>query len=88
MAQQQDLTYPTLADTLWSPTAGSNAARAIALAVAGSILLAISAISAIIIVGLGLWRTARGPRAQTASSSSAVSDSTSATVRSSESEIR
>jgi phosphatidylcholine synthase len=52
------------------------------------ILLAVSALSAIIIVGLGLWRTARGPRAQMASSFSAVSDSTSATVRSSESEIR
>ncbi|HSA81424.1 MAG TPA: biotin transporter BioY [Geminicoccaceae bacterium] len=43
MAQQQDLTYPTLADALWSPAAGSNAVRAIALAVAGSILLTISA---------------------------------------------
>ena len=53
-----------------------------------AILLAVSAISAIIIVVLGLWRTARGPRAQSASNSSAVSDSTSATVRSSESEIR
>ena len=52
------------------------------------ILLAISAISAIIIVGLGLWRTARGPKAQIVSNSSTVSDSTSATVRSSESETR
>lgn len=52
------------------------------------VLLAVSAVSAVIIVGLGLWRTARGPRAQSASSSSAVSDSTSATVRSSESETR
>lgn len=53
-----------------------------------AILLAVSALSAVIIVGLGLWRTARGPRAQIASSSSAVRDSTSATVRSSESEMR
>ena len=52
------------------------------------ILLAVSAISAFIIVGLGLWRTARGPTAQSASSSPAVSDSTSDTVRSRESETR
>ena len=32
---------------------------------ARAILLAVSAISAFIIVGLGLWRTARGPKAQT-----------------------
>ena len=55
---------------------------------ARGILLAVSAISAVIIVGLGLWRTARGSKAQSVSSSSAVKDSTSATVRSSESEIR
>jgi phosphatidylcholine synthase len=55
---------------------------------ARSILLAVSAICAFIIVGLGLWRTARGPKAQSASNSSAVSDSTSATVRSRESETR
>lgn len=46
------------------------------------LLLAVSAISAIIIVGLGLLRTVRGP--QSSSSSSAVSESTSATVRSSD----
>ena len=55
---------------------------------ARSILLAVSAISALIIVGLGLWRTAGGPKAQSASNSSALSDSTSATVRSRESETR
>jgi phosphatidylcholine synthase len=55
---------------------------------ARGILLAVSAISAFIIVGLGLWRTARGPTAQSASSSPAVSDSTSDTVRSRESETR
>jgi biotin transport system substrate-specific component len=43
MAQQQGLAYPTLADALWSPAAGSNAARAIVLAVIGSILLTVSA---------------------------------------------
>jgi hypothetical protein len=43
MAQQQGLAYPTLADALWSPAAGSNAVRAIVLAVIGSILLTISA---------------------------------------------
>jgi biotin transport system substrate-specific component len=43
MAQQQGLVYPTLADALWSPAAGSNAARAIVLAATGSILLTISA---------------------------------------------
>jgi phosphatidylcholine synthase len=58
------------------------------LAAARGILVAISAISAFIIVGLGLWRTARGPRAQSASNASAVSDSTSSTVRSRESETR
>ena len=52
------------------------------------ILLSVSAISAVVIVGLGLWRTARGPVTQSASSSSELSDSTSATVRSSESETR
>ena len=52
------------------------------------ILLMVSAICAVIIVGLGLWRTARGPKAQSASSSSGVSDNTSATVRSRESETR
>ena len=57
-------------------------------AAARGILLAVSAISAFIIVGLGLWRTARGPKAQSASSSPAVSDSTSATVRSRDSETR
>ena len=50
------------------------------------LLLAISAISAIVIVGLGLLRTVRGP--QIASNSPAVSESTSSTVRSSESETR
>jgi phosphatidylcholine synthase len=57
-------------------------------AAARGILLAVSAVSAAIIVGLGLWRTVRGAKAQNLSSSSLVSDSTSATVRSSESEIR
>ncbi len=51
-------------------------------AAARGLLLAVSAISAIIIVGLGLLRTVRGP--QSASSSSAISESTSATVRSSD----
>lgn len=55
-------------------------------AAARGILLALSAISAIIIVGLGLLRTVRGP--QIASSSAAVSANTSATVRSSDSETR
>ena len=55
-------------------------------AAARDILLALSAISAIVIVGLGLLRTVRGP--QIASNSSAVSESTSATVRSSDSETR
>ena len=54
---------------------------------ARGILLVISAVSAFIIVGLGLWRTARGP-VQSTSSSSAVNDRTSATVRSKESETR
>lgn len=43
MAQQQGLAHPTLADALWSPAAGSNAVRAVVLAVVGSILLTISA---------------------------------------------
>ena len=43
MAQQQGLAHLTLADALWSPAAGSNAARAAVLAVIGSILLTISA---------------------------------------------
>jgi biotin transport system substrate-specific component len=43
MAQQQGVAYATLTDTLWSPAAGSNIARAIVLAVIGSILLVISA---------------------------------------------
>ena len=47
-----------------------------------SVLLAVSALSAIIIVGFGLLRTLRGP--QSASNSSTVSESTSATVRSSD----
>ena len=53
-------------------------------AAARGLLLAVSAISAIIIVGLGLLRTVRGPRPQSVSSSPAVSESTSATVRSSD----
>ena len=55
-------------------------------AAARRILLAVSAISAILIVGLGLLRSVRGP--QRASSSSVLNESTSATVRSSESETR
>jgi biotin transport system substrate-specific component len=43
MAQQQGVAHATLADALWSPAAGSNVARAIVLAVIGSILLTISA---------------------------------------------
>jgi phosphatidylcholine synthase len=49
-------------------------------------LLAVSSISAAVIVALGLLRTVRGP--QIASNSSAVSASTSATVRPSDSETR
>ncbi|HEX6411177.1 MAG TPA: phosphatidylcholine synthase [Sphingomicrobium sp.] len=51
-------------------------------AAARGLLLAISAISAIVIVGLGLLRTVRGP--QIASNPSAVRESTSSTVRSSD----
>jgi biotin transport system substrate-specific component len=43
MAQQHSVAHPTLANALWSPAAGSNAARAIVLAVIGSILLTMSA---------------------------------------------
>jgi biotin transport system substrate-specific component len=43
MAQQQGVAHATLTDTLWSPAAGSNIARAIVLAVIGSVLLTISA---------------------------------------------
>jgi biotin transport system substrate-specific component len=43
MAQQQGVAHATLADALWSPAAGSHVARAIVLAVIGSILLTISA---------------------------------------------
>ena len=49
-------------------------------------LLILSAVAAIAIVGLGLLRSLRGP--QIASSRSGVSASTSATVRSSDSETR
>ena len=51
------------------------------------ILLAVSAVSAALIIGLGLLRTLRGPQS-IASSSSGVSESKSATVRSSDSETR
>ena len=53
---------------------------------ARELLLAVSAASAVAIVGLGLLRTVRGPHI--ASSRSDVSASTSATVRSSDSETR
>jgi biotin transport system substrate-specific component len=43
MAQQQAVAQATLADALWSPGAGSSAARAIVLALIGSILLTVSA---------------------------------------------
>ena len=43
MAQQQGVAQPTLVDVLWSPGTGSNPARAIVLALIGSILLIISA---------------------------------------------
>jgi biotin transport system substrate-specific component len=43
MAQQQGVAHATLTDALWSPAAGSNIARAIVLAVIGSVLLTISA---------------------------------------------
>jgi biotin transport system substrate-specific component len=43
MAQQQGVAHATLADVLWSPAAGSNAVRAIVLAVIGSLLLTVSA---------------------------------------------
>ena len=43
MAQQQGVAHATLTDALWSPAAGSNVARAIVLAVIGSVLLTISA---------------------------------------------
>jgi biotin transport system substrate-specific component len=43
MAQQHDVAHPTLADTVWSPMAGSLAVRAIALALIGTVLLTVSA---------------------------------------------
>lgn len=55
-------------------------------AAARPLLLAVSAVSATLIVGLGLLRTLRGPHI--ASSRSGVSASTSATVRSTDSETR
>ena len=43
MAQQHDVAHPTLADTVWSPMAGSLAVRAIALALIGTARLTVSA---------------------------------------------
>ena len=52
-------------------------------------VLAVSAMSAFVIVALGLFRTVRGPQTHAiASSSSTLSASTTATVRSSDSETR
>ena len=74
---------PPILAVLW---AGSTLALLLPAGEARPLLLTASAISAAAIVALGLLRTLRGP--QSASSASGANASTSATVRSSDSETR